>query len=196
MATSQPTADHSSLYDTDKLPQHLKDWIDGFHPTDPTRPETHSLILHKPTFTIPDMQHALIYARNRVADVLRAYVRAIDLAGTSYRHRIDLHTFMVAYGDNILALPRDCLEEWQWYGEESEMYIFDLQQRASGVKAKTTTRTEHAREPRFRRTIAALCKLRTRIERDNGELRRAILREQDEGRGPEPMVLVLVPQGE
>jgi len=184
MTTSHSKGKHPSPYDTHKLPQDLKDWIDSDHTTDSWRPECYSVFLHEPTFTVADIQYALLYARHRFDSVLVAFTSAIKLAIFSYLGRVDIHTYVSTYGEDIVQLPDDCLEPWQWFGEESEVYIFQPPYLVKGEMV------EHAQDPKFRRTIAALCRLRTRMERDNGELRRAILWEQDEGRGPDPMVRV------
>ncbi|KAK0282926.1 hypothetical protein LTR91_023384 [Friedmanniomyces endolithicus] len=184
MAMSHSTADDFSLHGAHEIPQNLREWIDSDHHTDPWRPESYSVFLHNPAFTIADMQHALVYARDRFIEVLAAFTAAVRLATYSYARRIDLRIFMVTYGENLIQLPDDCLEIWQWAGDESETYIFHRPYLVDGKMV------HHAQDPKFRRTITALCRLRTRMERDNGELRRAILWEQDEGRGPDPMVRV------
>ncbi|KAK0947535.1 hypothetical protein LTR48_007880 [Friedmanniomyces endolithicus] len=182
MTTFHSKSIHKSPHDTHKLPQDLKDWIDSDHTADSWRPQCYSVFLHKPTFTVADIQYALLYARHRFEIVLGAFTAAIKLAMFSYSGRIDIHAYVSTYGEDIVQLPDDCLEPWQWFGEESEVYIFH---RPYLVKGEMV---EHAQDPKFRRTIAALCRLRTRMERDNGELRRAILWEQDWGRGTDPMV--------
>ena len=79
-----------------------------------------------------------------------------------------------AYSD--LELHENTLDEKEWFGPQGEKIVFG---KSWGVSKE------------FRRTISSFCKVRVRIERDDGPLRREIGREQDEGKGPDKPLPIL-----
>ncbi|KAK4951257.1 hypothetical protein LTR10_010230 [Elasticomyces elasticus] len=176
-----------SPYNPDDIPQVLRTWLDSDHETDITSQDSSSTFLHKPMFKTADLQNALIYARNNVVDAVNTFLQTIDLAVDNYQGRISVENMKNAYGGtHTLSFDESYLEDWEWHGEFGELRIFDVKW-AKLVKSKTDK--EPTLDKRFRRTIAALCRLRTVIEKDDGKLRREILKEQDEGKGPDSVGL-------
>ncbi|KAK5747542.1 hypothetical protein LTR17_000185 [Elasticomyces elasticus] len=173
-------------YNPDDIPQVLRTWLDSDHEADITSQDSSSTFLHKPIFKTADLQNALIYARNNVVDAMEPFVKAVQLAMDNYQGRISVENIMNACGPHVMALDESYLEDWEWQGEMGELRIFDVKW-AKLVKSKTDK--EPTLDKRFRRTIAALCRLRTVIEKDDGKLRREILKEQDEGKGPDSVGL-------
>ncbi|KAK5685773.1 hypothetical protein LTR17_026939 [Elasticomyces elasticus] len=177
-----------SPYNPDDIPQVLRTWLDSDHEADITSQDSSSTFLHKPIFKTADLQNALIYARNNVVDAVNTFLQAIDLAVDNYQGRISVENIKNAYGGtHVMELDESYLEDWEWQGEMGELRIFEVNW-AKLVKSKTDY-VESTLDKRFRRTIAVLCRLRTVIERDDGKLRREILKEQDEGKGPDSVGL-------
>ncbi|KAK5697489.1 hypothetical protein LTR97_007627 [Elasticomyces elasticus] len=173
-------------YNPDDIPQVLRTWLDSDHEADITSQDSSSTFLHKPIFKTADLQNALIYARNNVVDAMEPLVNAVQLAMDNYQDRISVENIVNAYGPHVMALDESYLEDWEWQGDMGELRVFDVKW-AKLVKSKTDK--EPTLDKRFRRTIAALCRLRTVIEKDDGKLRREILTEQDEGKGPDSVGL-------
>ncbi|KAK4539585.1 hypothetical protein LTR36_010521 [Oleoguttula mirabilis] len=157
-------------YDPAAVPTDLQEWIDGEHSTNLTV-YTSPVFLYASRFTSADLCHGLIYARERLAEAVLSIVKAMTLAEESYSGRINVDVMQRAWGPDV-GLGPNVLEDWQWQAEEGEESVFS---------------TDWNKELRLRQTISAFCKLRVKVERDDGTLRKAILWEQDEGAGPKPI---------
>ncbi|KAK5114044.1 hypothetical protein LTR85_010350 [Meristemomyces frigidus] len=159
-------------YDPNAVPQDLKDWIDGDQLSD-LKDNTKALFLYNSGFTELDLCHGLIYARDRLLDAMVSLSKAMKLAEKSYQGRIDISDLDRIWGADV-GLGSETLARWQWDQEEGEEYLFSENWNAEAAK--------------LRRTISAFCKLRVKMQKDDGPLRRMILTEQDDGDGPKPMM--------
>ncbi|KAF2773038.1 hypothetical protein EJ03DRAFT_380292 [Teratosphaeria nubilosa] len=155
-------------YDESKIPKKLKDWIDGSHQFIVTN-SSRIIFLNDPGFSQEDLKHGLIYARNRMLDSLKKFADNAKLACERYRYRINVDYFLTKWDDPADHFPGTMLKDVQWYGGRGERLIFDTDWRGGKV--------EHGilKEPaEFRKTLAAFCRFRVRMETDNYYLRDAI----------------------
>ncbi|KAK5128593.1 hypothetical protein LTR08_004056 [Meristemomyces frigidus] len=156
------------------LPALLREWMDGEHFFDVT-PTSSSPFLHSSRFTDNDLRHALIYARDALEAAIVSLANAMKLADASYRGRIDIEGVRSKW-NAWNGLGPGTLKERRWHGVQGERALF------SGTLTDGSM---------LRRTITACCRMIVKVEQDDKVLRRKILWEQDEGKGPDKPLQLL-----
>ncbi|EMC91178.1 hypothetical protein BAUCODRAFT_317563 [Baudoinia panamericana UAMH 10762] len=162
------------------LLESLRDWIDGDHPFELVD-HSHCVFLHDPVFTEREMRYALLYISNKLAKRSRTSTKRTTLQEGTTPTELTLTTSPSHMGSEDFLT--NLLDEAMWlYGNirSSTYNSFGAKLAQEPLEAG-----DMSMPSKMRRTIAALCRLRTKVECDNARLRREIVKHQDEGMGPE-----------
>ncbi|KAI7283827.1 hypothetical protein KC345_g2693 [Hortaea werneckii] len=154
-------------YRPETFPPSLRDWVEDSsqHAEAPSIGQS-AVHLYNSSYTTSDLCNALLLARNLYQQAISSILDALKIARDQHAGRIDITPY--ANVRSWTAVPPDTMQPEDYMGDDvTEEYLFAWDWGTDPDGAK-----------RLRRTIVAMCKLRARIERDDGRLRYEILEAQ------------------